>query len=134
MIAYTERFLARARASGAGDPSVAPLTGSSANALCGDEIELGVWVEGGSLLRIAWRARACAMTRVSAGLLAEYVSTRTREEVLALGQALAEALEDPARSLPAELDELSPSRLFPSRRRCLMLPWEALRDALGPAG
>lgn len=134
MIAYGARFLARARASGAGDPNLAPLTGSAANALCGDEIKLGVWVEGGSLQRIAWRARACAMTRVSAGLLAECVSTKTRAEILSLGQALAEALEDPARPLPAELDELSESRLFPSRRRCLMLPWDALRDALGPDG
>lgn len=81
----------------AGDPAGADALGRGSNAACGDELELGLWAEGGRVARACWRARACSATLATASLACEHLVGRTLEqaEALALG-----ALLDDAGGLP----------------------------------
>jgi len=47
-----------------------------------------------------------------------------------LGDALAAALADRGRAMPAGFEDLALAQLLPTRRRCTLLPSEALRNAL----
>ena len=73
--------------------------------------------------------------------MAESVQGRTRDEAHALfrgfehmlqqGQA---SLDDAARAHLGSLNAFAELHEFRSRRRCAILPWSALLDALQPSG
>jgi cysteine desulfurase/selenocysteine lyase len=57
----------------AGDPTDADAVGHAHNAACGDELELGLWLEAGHIRRIRYRARACSATLATASLVSEHL-------------------------------------------------------------
>lgn len=104
------------------------------NPRCGDDIEVGLFLGGDRLESVKFRGRGCSLCIASASLMTEVVSGRNRaearrlcEEVQSwLGQGDGARLADP----PRDLEALSAVRGYPARRRCVLLPWEALSDAL----
>lgn len=111
-----------------GGPTV---VGHASNQLCGDDIEVSARVVNSVILAVAYRSHACAITSASASVLADRVRGQPTDSALGMGDALAVALADRAKAMPAGFEELTTARLFPSRRRCALLPWDALRTALG---
>lgn len=95
-------------------------------------IDVEVRVEGGTLRDLAHRERGCAIVAASASVLHEAVHDASVTQARALAERLRAALsgEEP---LPLALAALAPVRLLPARRRCALLPWEALLAALGSA-
>jgi len=71
-----------------GDPHGADGVGRAANPACGDRLELGVWVAGGRIERVRFRARACSATLAAASLASEHLVGRTLEAAESLDLAL----------------------------------------------
>ena len=103
------------------------------NPLCGDRIRLSFEVVDQRIHQAAFDGEACAMCLASASLLCEGAPGGTIGELQArrrwLEQALnsTQAVTSPAQ--PALLPLLGVKR-FPSRVKCVLLPWVAAADAL----
>lgn len=104
------------------------------NPHCGDDIEVGLFMHGNELEAVKFRGRGCSVCIASSSMMTEAVSGRSRSEARRLcgemqdwfrhgdGAEVAEA--------PRDLEALAVVRGYPARRRCVLLPWEALSDAL----
>ena len=103
-------------------------------ARCGDEIEVGLYLQGDQLREVRFRGRGCSVCIASSSMMTEAV--KGRDAVAArqmcdhmhgwFGQSDGDALAPP----PSDLQALSAVREYPARRRCVLLSWEALADAL----
>jgi len=112
-------------------PGLVPTARSQrSNPLCGDDIEVEIVLEDGVIRAIGYRAHGCVFVRASASLLAEQSVGLTTAQALALARQLAEAMHSLGR-LPAGFAELSGVSYLPARRRCALLPWEALAGSVG---
>lgn len=116
-------------------------TGSShqLNPTCGDEITLGVRVDGDTLAGIGWDGNGCAISQASASLLSTLVEGMPVAEARTLLDEFREAMRSRG---TIELDEdrfgdaiaLNGVSRYVARVKCAMLAWVALEDALGQSG
>jgi nitrogen fixation NifU-like protein len=105
-----------------------------ANPRCGDEIEVGLYLDGEVLREVKFRGRGCSVCIASSSMMTEAVSGQTAADARHLCEDMqhwfqqgdGEGLAAP----PADLQALSAVREYPARRRCVLLSWEALADAL----
>ena len=105
--------------------------------MCGDRVTVYVRRAGERVDEAGFEARGCELTKASADLMCDVVAGRTSEEV----RRMATEVEAMARTgtcvacdtALAALKPLSAVHEFPSRLRCVTLPWSALVAALdGP--
>jgi nitrogen fixation NifU-like protein len=104
------------------------------NPLCGDEIELGLNLDGETVSDIAFGGRGCSISQASASMMTENVKGHTLAE--------AEALADTFRAVMTsngspddlgeaeELQALQGVKRYPVRVKCALLPWTALEEAV----
>lgn len=105
-----------------------------ANPRCGDEIEVGLYLDGAVLREVKFRGRGCSVCIASSSMMTEAVSGQRADDARHLcedmqhwfQQGEGEGLAAP----PADLQALAAVREYPARRRCVLLSWEALADAL----
>jgi nitrogen fixation NifU-like protein len=117
-----------------GPLSDADIVRRGSNPRCGDEIEVGLYLEGDRISEVRFRGRGCSVCIASSSMMAEAVSGREQADVVTLcdgmrdwfNQGEGTAVQDP----PASLSALAAVREYPARRRCVLLSWEALADAL----
>lgn len=110
-----------------------PARGAQAhNPLCGDRIALTLRLDGGGrVAAIRHDTAGCLLCMASASLLATHVLDLDRDAVAVLHEALRRAvLGDPADPALGELAALTGVAAYPARQRCVLLPWEALHEAL----
>jgi nitrogen fixation NifU-like protein len=102
------------------------------NPVCGDRVRVEVAMEGGRIRAISARARGCSIAVAAASLMTELVSGLDAPQVSEIEEGLAALVRgDPAPvQLDARLQAFAPLADLPSRRRCALLAWEALREAL----
>ncbi len=105
------------------------------NPLCGDEIILGVEVEGGRIKAIAHDGYGCSISQASASMMTEAALGQPVERALALGEAVrkmmhGEAPGEEQEEALGDLMALEGVAKFPVRIKCALLPWMALKDAL----
>ncbi|GAA4017192.1 SUF system NifU family Fe-S cluster assembly protein [Deinococcus rubellus] len=97
---------------------------------CGDQIT--VWVQlSGEHLRLSFEGKGCAISQASASLMTERLGGLTRQEaadVAAQFRAMVQG-EPPAETL-GELAALAGVSKLLARRRCALLAWDALQEAL----
>lgn len=128
---YDAALLERARHPfGAGELPQPRASARATNPVCGDEVELDVRVGDGHIAALAHRVRGCAIVSASASLLTETLPGRTPADAIGRAQALRDALTGGC-DVADDLALLRPLRMFPSRARCALLPWEALVRAIG---
>jgi len=104
------------------------------NPRCGDEIEVGLYLHEGRLAQVKFRGRGCSVCIASSSMMTVAVSGRSGEQARQLchdvqhwfQQGDGSGLSAP----PEDLQALSAVREYPARRRCVLLSWEALADAL----
>jgi len=104
------------------------------NPRCGDEVEVGVYLRDGLLARVKFRGRGCSVCIASSSMMTGAVEGRSIEEARQLCADMqawfqkgdGTELTEP----PEDLQALSAVREYPARRRCVLLSWEALDDAL----
>jgi nitrogen fixation NifU-like protein len=99
------------------------------NPLCGDTIDLTVELVDGRIGSAASLARACSLVKDSAALLEAVAPGRTPDEARAVVACIDRAVRG-RDTWPVGFERLEPVLLMPSRRGCVLLPWQALRDAL----
>ena len=116
-----------------GDLAGADITRRGSNPRCGDEIEVGLELDGDRIARARFRGRGCSVCVASASLMTEAVSGRDTGDARAMATAMGDWLSSGDaghHAPPAGLDALSAVRAYPARRRCVLLSWEALADAI----
>jgi len=120
-----------------GDLGDADVVRRGTNPRCGDDVEVGIYYEGELLRQVRFRGRGCSVCIASASMMTEAVAWKSRRAALQLAEEMKQwfgsgegsQVPDPPESLRA----LSAVRGYPARRRCVMLAWEALDDALDVA-
>jgi nitrogen fixation protein NifU and related proteins len=115
------------------------------NPLCGDRVTVRLVVDGDAVRAIKFEARGCMIACASASLMTELVAGHTAREGIALADRLDALLNQDAdheasnagvRASDVAIDPGALAPLhgvleFPARKACAVLPWSALREALG---
>jgi nitrogen fixation NifU-like protein len=103
------------------------------NQLCGDEITVYCRSSGEILEAVSFVGTGCAIMKASASLMTEVLHEgNTSESALNLLLVMTDFLngDDSALAPDSPLRSLVGVRGFPSRIKCALLPFQALRDAL----
>ena len=105
------------------------------NPLCGDQVRVEVSLEDGRISEVSARTRGCSIAVAAGSVMTELVSGLEPEESAGLGAALERLVggEAAADDLDRHLRAFERVAALPSRRRCALLPWEALAEALDDA-
>lgn len=105
------------------------------NPVCGDQVRAEVRVAGRALAEVAAIVRGCSIAVASGSLMTEIAPGADAAAVSAQREALAALVEgrEPGPQLDPRLRPFARVADFPSRRRCALLPWEALEQALAAA-
>lgn len=104
--------------------------------LCGDRVTVEVRLEGGRIAALAHRVRGCVLCGAAASLLGRAAPGLAPAQVEAGRASLVALLRDgaapPEGALPG-LAVFAPVRAVPSRHACVLLPFDALDEALRAA-
>jgi nitrogen fixation NifU-like protein len=104
------------------------------NPMCGDRVKVFARMEGGHVAAVGFEARGCDITTASADLMCEAVAGHDPAAIRAMaGQVAAMARTGTCPDCGPALDKLRPLSAvhdYPSRVRCVTLPWDALLAAL----
>ncbi|BDG06158.1 iron-sulfur cluster assembly scaffold protein [Anaeromyxobacter oryzae] len=132
---YHDALVALARArTGAGALAAPAGAATRDNPMCGDRVTFEVVLEDGRIAALAHRVRGCLLCEAAAALLGRTAPGRPAAEVADAREQVAALLAGarPAAGW-AELEVFTPVRDVPSRHGCVLLPFEALGDALARA-
>ena len=104
------------------------------NPMCGDRVQVFVRRDGGAVAEAGFEARGCEITVASADLMCEAVQGQPAYHIRDMAARVAEmARTGQCEACEAALDRLRPLsavHAFPSRVKCVTLPWLALLVAL----
>lgn len=109
------------------------------NPLCGDRVHVFLRVDGDRIADITFQGSGCAISTASASLMTESLRGRTRSEVMELIRNFHNFVTAPEE---ADFDEAALGKLrvlagvrdYPTRVKCAVLAWHALRAALSGGG
>ena len=132
---YNDAIVAAARSrTGAGRLEHPHVTVSCDNPLCGDRTTLDLETEAGRVTALAHKTRGCLLTEAAAALIAGHGPGRELEALAAAAPAVRAFLEGEAEPPWPELAMFAPVRAVRSRHECVLLAFEALREAALKAG
>lgn len=101
------------------------------NPLCGDRIILSLQLENEIVIDAAFQGEACAICMASVSLLCQQAVGKTVQHMRDTRSWLESALHGEEDAAEHEmLLPLLAVRRYPSRIRCVLLPWDALAEAL----
>lgn len=106
------------------------------NPLCGDRVRMQVVLDAGRIAAIAHETRGCLLCRAAAAVIGLRAAGQDASGIAAVAAALENLLQQCAPA-PADWPELAmfaPARTYPSRHRCVLLPFRTLLAALDSAG
>ena len=107
-------------------------TGTSYNPVCGDRVTTDIRIDNGRIAEMAIETRACVFTQAAASIVGGGAVGRTQAEIVALHKRVAEmlAMEREAPEPPfGGFVVFGKASDYRNRRRCILLPIEALLDA-----
>ncbi len=104
------------------------------NPSCGDSLKLEVSVKDGTLERVRFEGKGCAISTASASLMTEQVRGKTVEGARSLANTFIRTMrgEQPPETLDS-MDDLAAFKgviRFPVRVKCATLAWHALLQSL----
>jgi len=129
---YQDRIVALAKAkTGTGKLDAPTKSARRDNPLCGDRVTMDVKLDGqGRIVEIAHQVRGCLLCQASASALSAVAVGRD-------AAGIADIRHDAERALGREAGEprepftaFAPVAAHKSRQECVLLPFEALKDAL----
>jgi len=102
------------------------------NPLCGDRVRMQVAVTSGHIAAIAHETRGCLLCRAAASLIGLRAAGQDANGIKAVVHDLESLLQEGAPIPPGwpELSMFEPARAYPSRHRCVLLPFRALLAAM----
>ncbi len=103
------------------------------NPSCGDEVELQVEMEDGTIKDVHVDCRGCAISVASGSMLAEMCRGKSLEDVKQLSGVVKTLLKEG--TLPddqdlGDLDALQGVKKFPVRVKCALLAWATLMEGI----
>lgn len=126
-----------ARAAGMGRLPAPHATVSLNNPICGDQVTVDVACEESRLSAIAFDVKACVLCQASASILGESASGETASALSALAGDVCAMLKEgaaPPQGKFAAFSALAPVAAHPGRHTCVLLPLDALLQALRACG
>ena len=129
---YQERIVALAKAkTGAGKLTSPTKSARRDNPLCGDRVTIDVTVDGkGRIAEIAHQVRGCLLCQASASALASVAVGRDAASIIDLRHDAERAIGRESGEAHEPFTAFAPVRDYKSRQECVLLPFEALQDAL----
>lgn len=119
-----------ADAAGAGHLPQPDASATAANPACGDRITMEVTLEGGRIATLAHDTHGCIITQASAAILGREAPGLDLEGLRTLEAGVRAMLKDrTAPPLPA-YEAFDGAAGHPGRHACVLLPLQALREAL----
>lgn len=114
------------------------------NPRCGDDIEVGIVIDSHAasdksqaiVSKIGFRGRGCSVCLASASMMTECVSGVSTQHALALAESVGDwMLSDRKDEVPilTQLQPLAAIKHHPARKKCAMLAWNALVEAINAA-
>lgn len=126
-----------ADAHGAGRLPAPHLSGFAFNPACGDKVVVDLRISDGRIVELAHETKACVLAQASSSILGASLSGTDRKAVEDLYARVAAMLEGRA-APPAPPFEsyavLSGAAEYRNRHRCVLLPLDAVLDALAKGG
>jgi nitrogen fixation protein NifU and related proteins len=98
--------------------------------LCGDRVTIDVKLDDGKIAEIAHQVRGCLLCQASAVALASSAVGRDASGVAELRHDAERAIGREAGKAHEPFDAFEPVANHKSRHECVLLPFEALQDAL----
>jgi nitrogen fixation NifU-like protein len=128
---YQERIVALAKAkTGAGKLAAPTKSARRDNPLCGDRVTMDVRLENGRIAELAHQVRGCLLCQASASALASVAIGKDRTGIEEIRHDAERALGR-EQGIPHEpFDAFAPVAAHKSRQECVLLPFEALKEAL----
>jgi nitrogen fixation NifU-like protein len=129
---YQDRIVALAKAkTGAGKLAAPTKSARRDNPLCGDRVTIDVTLDGaGRIAEIAHQVRGCLLCQASASALASIAVGRDAAGIANLRHDAERAVGREAGETHEPFAAFVPVRDHKSRQECVLLPFEALKDAL----
>lgn len=102
------------------------------NPRCGDEIEVGIACDDGVLEVVRFRGRGCSICLASASMMTECIHGLKLQQARQQIERLQQWFSDTGSEMPVDenLSALGPIRQHPARKKCVLLAWQALDEAL----
>lgn len=105
------------------------IASSGHNPSCGDELQVAVEMDDGTVSNIHVDCKGCAISTASGSILAEVVKGRSLEDVKRIAGIVRRILKGEETDIPEDLgdvDALQGVRQFPVRIKCALLAWVTL--------
>ncbi|GAB2663438.1 iron-sulfur cluster assembly scaffold protein [Arenimonas aestuarii] len=104
----------------------------ASNTLCGDRVAVSLRLDPqGRISELRHDSQACLLCLASASLMTQHVAGLDAAGVARHHEMLRAGIQDASGAgASGDLAALAGVAPYPSRHRCVLLPWEALRDAL----
>ena len=130
---YQQVILDHAREKhGEGDPTASDASSHQVNPTCGDEVTLGVRLDGDRLASVQWDGDGCSISRA---MMTDLTQGKPSEEIARLYRDMEVMMHSRNLGVAEEiLDELGDAAAlestsqFANRVKCALLGWYALRD------
>lgn len=105
------------------------------NPFCGDEIKLTMLVKDGLIQDVKFTGSGCAISQSSASVMTEHIKGKTVAEVKELFQEFGRLVrgENHSHKHINDMDELAAFQgvsAYPTRVKCAMLAWNALKEGI----
>jgi nitrogen fixation NifU-like protein len=129
---YQERIVALAKAkTGAGKLTAPTKSARRDNPLCGDRVTIDVKLDGqGRIAEIAQQVRGCLLCQASASALSSIAVGRDKAGIAAIRHDAEKAIGREDGEAGESFAAFAPVKSHKSRQECVLLPFEALQEAL----
>jgi len=136
---YHDAIMALARAgTGAGALDDADASATIDNPLCGDRVRIDVKMDGGAVAAVAHKVRGCALCKAAASIIGARAPGQSAEDLRAVAAATEAMLTASGPEPPGgpweDIAAFRPVAARKSRHDCVLLPFQALLEALDKAG
>ena len=104
------------------------------NPSCGDEVTLGVKLNGDKVGSITWEGVGCSISQASTSILSDLLTGKTLAEAGAISEEFLELMQSKGalEGNPEVLEDavaLAGVSQYPARIKCALLGWMAFKDA-----
>ncbi|MDO5746732.1 MAG: SUF system NifU family Fe-S cluster assembly protein [Actinomycetaceae bacterium] len=138
---YQEVILEHAAAKhGRGDLDSMQATSHQTNPTCGDEVTLGVVLDGDVLQSLSWDGQGCSISQASLSMMTDLVVGKHCQQIEDLWSKFSQMMHSRGKEIPDDILDaledaasLQGTSQFPNRVKCALLGWMALRDAIALA-
>lgn len=104
------------------------------NPSCGDEITLGVKLDGNTVVSVNWDGVGCSISQASASIMSDLLVGKSLDQANALSESFLHLMQSKGSEEgdPEVLEDavaLAGVSKYPARIKCALLGWMAFKDA-----